>query len=129
MIAWWAPWIGRPFHPERFSCWGLVREVHRDVLGIDLPAYGEVSARDLARVARAMTDFEGPQWATADGGRDFDVVLMRGTSGGRRVVHVGLMAGGEVLHVEEASHAVRVPPGHFSVAGRIVGFRRVQGRA
>ena len=124
MTQWWAPYIGRPFHPESFSCWGLVRAVYRAELGIELPAYGEVSARDLVRVVRAMRDFDGPQWGEAVGGCDYDVVLMRGTGGATRVIHCGLMAGGEVLHVEEASATVRVPVHHLSVAGRIMGYRR-----
>lgn len=127
MSDWWARWIGREFEPNGFNCWGLVREVYAWMLGIDLPAYGEISARDLMRVAREMGRGKDDGWLEVSEPREFDVALMRSGSGrcGRLVVHVGVMVDGlRVLHVEEASAAVVVPVRHFSVAGRIMGYRR-----
>lgn len=123
MTPWWGEYIGRPFHPTEFSCWGLVREAWAEYLGVELPIYGEVSAKDLVAVVRAMKDFDKPEWVDVEGKTDLDVVLMRGC-GSRRINHVGLVAGGEVLHVQEASHCVRIPKAHFSIAGRIVGYKR-----
>lgn len=74
------------------TCWGLVALVYARELGIDLPLYGEISTNDLLRIAKAMK-----AGAAEDGGRvvgvpqAFDVVLMRGPTGGSAVVHVGVM--------------------------------------
>lgn len=126
---WVAPYVGLPFGegPGEVTCWSLVARVYADRLGIELPAYGEISASDLLAVARAMDAGQGrAPWAAVDVPRAHDVCLMRsGQGGGRRVVHVGVMADpAHVLHVEAASAAVVVPVTHFSVAGRILGYRR-----
>jgi hypothetical protein len=90
-----------------------------------LPAYGEISARDLMRVARAMDAAKDDGWAVPADRRALDVCLMRAPTGGRRVVHVGVLVdAARLLHVEAASAAVIVPLTHFSVAGRILGYRR-----
>lgn len=129
-MDWWADYIGLPFHdggrgPLAYDCWGLVRRVYADRLGVDLPIYGEISARDLARVARAMDAGQGNGWQAVQAAAPLDVVGMRSGSGGQRVVHVGVMVDAQrLLHVEAASAAVVVPVAHFSVAGRIVGYWR-----
>lgn len=118
---WWGAYIGLPF--EAANCWALVRRVYHDRLGIDLPEYGEISARDLVRVARAMDAGAAQEcWRSVRVPREFDVVLMRR---GRAVVHVGVMTGPRyLLHTELATDAVHVPLSHPSVAGRVVGYRR-----
>lgn len=108
------------------TCWGLVCRVYAEHLGIDLPTYGEISAHDLLRIAKAMArGREDPDWRVAPVPQEFDVCLMRGPRGGASVLHVGVMTGPRhVLHVEAATAAVVVPVSHFSVAGRILGYRR-----
>lgn len=129
MSAWVAPYIGLPFGegPGRVTCWSLVVRVYADRLGVVLPAYGEVSAADLMRVARAMRDGSGASdgWRAVAAPAEFDVALMRGAQGGQAVVHVGVVVGAtRLLHVEAASHAVLVPLDHWSVRDRILGYRR-----
>lgn len=126
-MDWWQCYIGLPFGEGRgeVTCWSLVCRVYRDRLGVDLPAYGEISARDLARIAKAMDAGKDDGWRDC-APEPLAVVLMRSGRGGQRVVHVGVMVDGQrVLHVEEAAAAAVVPITHFSVAGRIVGFRRL----
>lgn len=129
-MEWWAKYIGLPFAdggrgPAEFDCWGLVRAVYSDRLGVELPAYGEISARDLVKVARAMRDGADDGWLQVSEQRELDVVLMRNGSGGA-VVHVGVMVNStRLLHVEAATASAVVPLKHFSVRGRIVGFRRL----
>lgn len=131
MSDWWARYIGTPFKDggrgaDAVDCWGLVRLVYAAELGIDLPRYGEISARDLMRVARAMGAVKDDGWNAVTDPRAFDVALMRsGRGGGDTVVHVGLMIDARrVMHVDAATATTVVPLTHFSVAGRIVGFRR-----
>lgn len=130
-MEWWERYIGAPFldggrGPDSYDCWGLVREVYARMLGVDLPSYGEISARDLVRVARAMDAGKGDGWRAVGVPQALDVCLMRSGRGGIAVVHVGVMVDARrVMHVEAATAAVVVPVTHSSVAGRIVGYRRL----
>lgn len=128
-MTWAGAYVGLPFGdgPGEVTCWSLVRRVYAERMGIDLPEYGEISASDLLAVAREMEAGQArAPWLPVTAPVDGDVCLMRsGQGGGRRVVHVGIMADARhVLHVEAASAAVVVPVTHFSVAGRILGYRR-----
>lgn len=126
---WWMPYVGLPFGegPGHLTCWGLVRRVLADRAGIALPAYGEIAAADLIRVARAFRDGSAAAetWCPVSAPRALDVVAMRGPRGGAAVVHAGVMVdAARVLHVEAATAAVVVPVAHWSVAPRIAGYRR-----
>lgn len=128
-MDWTGAYVGLPFGAGAgaVTCWSLVARVFAEQRGVALPAYGEISARDLLRIARAMRDGSGVAdgWLKVVAPQAFDVCLMRGPQGGAAVVHVGVMASASrLLHVEEASAAVVVPVRHFSVAHRIAGFRR-----
>ena len=124
-MNWWAQYVGIPFGdgPGELHCWGLVRAVYLDRLGVDLPAYGEISAHDLLRAARAMAAGKDDGWREVTDIQALDVCLMGSV---RLVVHVGVMIDSRrLLHVQEASAAVVVPVTHISVAGRIMGYRRL----
>ena len=126
MSAWWGRYIGLPY--EQAHCWALVRRVYADRLGLDLPTYGEIDARDLARVARAMRDAAdtGP-WCAVDSPQPFDVVLMAGRS---RTAHVGIMVDStRLLHTESATGCVLASVTNPAVAGRVLGYRRHTSRA
>jgi cell wall-associated NlpC family hydrolase len=132
MRPWWDSYIGLPFGegPGEVTCWSLVVRVYAERIGVTLPAYGEISAADLARVARTMEADKDAGWVPPAKPAAFDVALMRGTGAGigtgRRVVHVGVLTDPDhILHVEAASAAVRVPLSHWSVSGRLLGFRRL----
>lgn len=126
-MAWHSSYIGVEYGEGEghFTCWSLVRQVYLDQLGISLPEYGEIEASDLLRVARAMGDAqESDGWIEVMEPQEYDVILMRAPRGNGRVVHVGVVAGGGCLHVEQSTATCLVPLQHFSVAGRIKGFRR-----
>lgn len=120
-MTWWSKYVGTPF--AEAHCWELVRRVYQDRLGVALPDYGEVDARDLVRVAREIEQGQaGEHWQPVQNPQDMDVALMRGRA---RVWHVGVMVGQRhVLHTEAATDAVLVPLAHPLVKGRITGFRR-----
>jgi cell wall-associated NlpC family hydrolase len=124
MTAWWGKYIGLPYADAH--CWELVRRVYQDRMGVDLPSYGEVSARDLVKVARTMADgAAGDGWLPVAIPQALDVALMRGR---HHVWHVGVMVDpANVLHTEIATGAVVVPVSHPMVRGRITGFRRYAG--
>ena len=127
-MRWWGRYVGLPFGegPGEVTCWSLIAQVYRDELGVELPAYGEISARDLVQVARTMGREQlGEAWRAVAEPEAFDVAIMRSGRGGRAICHVGVMTGpSHVLHVDAATSAVVVPITHFSIRGRIAGFRR-----
>jgi cell wall-associated NlpC family hydrolase len=145
-VNWWGAYVGRQFRGGS-ECWSLVRDVYRDRLGVDLPAYGDVSAAytaavealrfghlprtQIAAARRAVMDaFDagqaGESWTPVVNPQEFDVVLMGGPHADRRrVMHVGVAVDAlRVLHIEQATGSVVVPLSHPSVAGRIIGYRR-----
>lgn len=112
------------------DCWGLVRLVHAELAGVDLPAYGEIAASNLLAIVRAMDTGaqDAAVWRRVDDlpRRALDVVTMRGFGAtGRAPLHVGVMLDPRrLLHVEESTDSVTVPLDHPSVAGRLLGFHR-----
>lgn len=130
MTDWWSGYVGLPFvdggrGPLGYDCWGLVRAVYSDRLGVGLPSYGEISAADLVRVSRQMEASRNDGWVEC-GPEPLAVALMTTTATGRRIAHVGVMVDERrVMHVMRATLTAVVPVTHFSVAGRIVGYRRL----
>ncbi|MBA5776298.1 C40 family peptidase [Stappia sp. F7233] len=131
-MHWSDRYVGIPFRDggrdlAGLDCWGLVRLVYAQELGIDLPSYGEISARQLISVARAISaGARSEEWRPvgSDNLRPFDVAVMR-RSGGINACHVGvLIRPGQVLHVEYATATVAVPLSHFTIRERIACFRR-----
>lgn len=126
-----AQYIGLPFGTGagEVTCWSLVRRFYRDQFGIDLPEFGDIAPRDLVRVAREIgRGADALVWSEPDVPVTGDVVLMRSARGGRAVCHVGILAECRgLLHAEEATGSVLVPIEHFTVRGRIAGYRRYVG--
>lgn len=118
MSDWWGPYIG--LRHSDLHCWGLVRRVYADRLGVELPAFADIPPRDYRAVIGVM-DRQAALWAEADGSQPLDVVLMRAH---RRTSHVGIITRpGWVLHTEEETDAVH--ESLRSLAGRVIGFRRL----
>lgn len=96
------------------DCWGLVRLVLRERAGVACESYGEISARQMAAVARnALRVTAAAPWRISETPQPFDVLLMAGrfqTQDGkphRAPVHVGVMVTTDhVLHTEEDSGPV-----------------------
>lgn len=128
---WVGAYVGLPFGEGvgQVTCWSLVMRVYAEQLAVLLPAYGEISARDLARVGRAMAHGSAEEcWLEINEPDEFDVVLMRSARGRQAIVHVGVMVDAtRILHAEEATDTVVVPIDHYSVSGRIAGYRRYKG--
>lgn len=125
-------YVGLPFiertNGRGFECWDLVLKVFKDVGGIDLPSYGEISAKELAAVASAFDQgVVSETWRKVDVPRSLDVVVMRARSKGLgpRNRHCGVMVDdARLLHLEVNTDSVVVPITHGSVRFRLVGFFR-----
>lgn len=129
-MIWWGRYVGVPFVDmgraiEGLDCWGLIKIIYAEQLGIDLPDYGEISANDLLRVARAMKNGQ-ERWEAVDKPQEFDLVALRLYDRGW-VGHVGVMVDGKrMLHTESTIEASVVPLDHFTVRDRVAGFRRLR---
>jgi hypothetical protein len=135
--GWWARHVGTAFSADGAGdgdgpchCWGLVRRLYRQHAGIDLPAYGELSASELVAASRAFRiDSAAAPWLPVVGPyRPLGVVVMAGRpeEGARRApIHCGAMVDDRrLIHIEAASAAVVVPLTHFSVGRRVVAAYR-----
>ena len=94
MRPWWERYIGLPFGdgPGEVTCWGLLRRVYAEQLGIDLPSYGEIAASDfpgeievntlnsptpLGTFAKPPTKHALQLWSIADAREMFDATAAR----------------------------------------------------
>lgn len=134
-MHWSDRYVGLPFSDGRAQtseagvhCWGLVRLVLAEQCGIDVPSYGEISARDMIAVARRMSvDSGNDPWRVVMPREvsEFDVVLMTPADGRNIIGHAGIVCGaGHLLHITEGTAAMRLPLSHWSIKGRVLGYRR-----
>lgn len=102
--AWAAKYVGAPYLDQGRSiiggldCWGLVCEVYKNELGIELPSYLEAysSAQDVMSCADAIAD-KRRSWVEVEEPRAFDVIEFR-VRGYPWHVGVALNGDGEFLH-------------------------------
>jgi cell wall-associated NlpC family hydrolase len=110
------------------DCWGLVKMIYENEKSISLPAYGDVPASELMKVARQIVkDRDASPWKIVIDPEPFDVVLMRGgiNTSRQTPVHVGVMIDGErVMHVEQGISVMVVPLSHQTISRRVIGLRR-----
>lgn len=108
-------------------CWGLVRLVYATELGIDLPTYGDTSAKDLKALSEKITEHHNDEkWIDVKESdlKTFDVVVMK-FPGSRRIGHVGIYVDNKrLMHCERSTGVAIVPFSHHSVRHRIATFRR-----
>lgn len=133
-MTWAAPYVGLPFKDggrtaAGIDCWGLVRLVYSEQLGLDLPDFAEIKAGDTRRVSRAIADaIDTDEWIPVMRGAEqpFDVVVMRGNEGRSSMSrHVGVVApNGRLLHIEEHVDAVLPLMTSPTVSFRISGIYR-----
>lgn len=119
------PWIDHGGDFSGVDCWGLLRLVYRNELGIELPSYSEKYARDAdRRDIAALIAGEREPWDEIAQGHEqtFDGVLMRDGNVAR---HIGIVArSGRVLHVEHRRPSLIENYRAGTLRPRIVGFFR-----
>lgn len=131
-MNWLSRFVGIPFVSEGrgfdgADCYGLVRLVYRERLGIDLPIRSEISAFDLASIARQMRSeiSSGGPWRRCEA-KPYAVALMRVAIPERRAdhgipCHVGVFIDNRrILHIEADTASVIVPCTHPSISRRII---------
>lgn len=124
-MSWIARYVGAPWRagasgPHEYDCWGLVRAVYRERLGIELPAI-EADALSVRSCAQAFSGAaERARWREIAAPRELCAVLLgRGT----HAVHVGLWCEGAVLHAVRGAGVVHQVPASLRAHGwRILGY-------
>lgn len=129
-MDWVRKYLGTPWElgavgPAKFDCWGLLRDVYRLQLGIDLPAH----QIELDSIGSAYGEFvkatnSGTLWAETQQPRHLDAVAL---GVGRKVHHVGVFLavdGGLVLHCAKPV-TVATPLNRLPLLGyRLIKFYR-----
>jgi cell wall-associated NlpC family hydrolase len=117
------PWreLGRDV--QACDCFGLLRLVYLEQLGLELPDFG-YAIEDRGGQAQLIAAQVRSHWRQVAVGteRPFDAVLMRE---GRELSHVGIVVGrGLLLHVERGASSVIEPYRRGSLRYRVAGFYR-----
>ncbi len=122
------PWQARGRDRTGVDCWGLVRLVHGEQLGIWHDLF-EMIAPDHMQMIEAAIGSRAEVWPEVVEPQDFDVALMTSldAKGLPRPIHLGVVAGRSVLHVEPHVNTVCVPLRSDSVRRRLVSFHRFKG--
>lgn len=95
------PFVERGRDGAGVDCWGLVRMVYAQELGIALPDYLDCydTTQDSARISEAISQHREGAWFTPASPQAFDVIIlrMRGVA-----MHVGIVTQrGEMLHCSQ----------------------------
>lgn len=106
-------WVSGARGPNEFDCWGLVRWIYKKQLGIELPEFPGVEAKDTEAVAAMIHEHTcvGPfaqEWHRLSKPVDMCAVAM----GQNDLTHCGIYLvtdGGLVLHTAEQHNVVAQP--------------------
>lgn len=117
MESWTNKWIGRKWSPD-YDCSAFVLDVLQRDLGLDY----EFPRMDWRRTQPTdVMGLSGEFASRVEAPRDYDGVLMRCVRGS----HIGLYAGGAVLHNTEALGSVLTPVERLFMLGlEVVGYYR-----
>lgn len=107
------PWVLNGESPAGCDCWGLVRLAYREELGVDLVHPSAMSAETAAAVARRVAEVRelllgAARFVPAEGA-PADLDILEFSTRGRLADHVGVVAGGMLLHCRFGAGAVLTP--------------------
>jgi len=125
-------YVGIPFRAggrdrDGLDCWGLVRLVYQEQLGLDLPSYdGIFSGQQDAEAAGETMAQESRRWQRVQNWEPHDVLLMRVSNA--IPTHVGVYLGdGWMLHALEGIDSTMERTDSLRWAKRIQGAYRYDG--
>ena len=135
-MTWASNYLGIPFRAHGRTragcdCWGLVRLIYQEQLGVALPEFAGVSPDDAAGVAWAI-ESQRPAWRAVrfDERQEFDVVVMRSrlVVEGRAVapdMHIGVVTPDlKILHTQLPFGVACVAADHPTLVNRVSGVYR-----
>ena len=78
------------------DCWGMIVDVYREILGIKLHDYTDLTQRDMSK--GLMYERDSGRFAEVKEPQDYDIVAFFING---RLYHVGLWIGGRILHTSQ----------------------------
>ena len=117
--------------PKCFDCWGLLRWVYLQQMGVDLDAHQENRPKEVADNVRvALLEQRSGAWVEESAPAHLYAV---GMSGGQQIHHVGVFLdcdGGVVLHCADGKGVMAQPISVLKALGmsNIVFYRHEQHR-
>lgn len=78
------------------DCWGLIVDVYREILGIKLHDYTDLTQKDMNK--GLMYERDSGRFAEVKEPQDYDIVAFFING---RLYHVGLWIGGRILHTSQ----------------------------
>lgn len=129
---WVDDYIGLEFEPNgrgkdnKYDCWGLVRKVYDDELGIVLPSIEDIYVNSNTTTYRNISDVmqqESLKWDQVEAPKKYDVVLMR--MHGELTFHVGVYIGENMfLHIMKGINSTVEKTTSLKWQKRIAGYFR-----
>lgn len=122
------PYVGVPYalngrKASGADCWGLVRLIYKEQMGIDLPSNAEIDGAEVDHVVEAIAKAR-ENWLRVDSPRVGDVVLLRIMG---KVAHIGIVSQqGKFLHCREGFDAAEESYTSGKWKHRVEGFYRYQ---
>ena len=125
-MTWWNDYVGIPYkltgrtREDGLDCWGLVRLIHQEQFGIELPSFSEEdhSAENVREVMASQRE----NWVHTDDPKIGDVILLRVLGSAS---HVGLYLGDkQFIHAKEGINSAIERIDSMAWEKRIIGFYR-----
>lgn len=124
VVNWYDKYQRMKFAERTADCWGFVRHVYRDELGIDLPSYLSLYDNSEDPKIGGVIEEQRKSWREVERPELFDIVLMRLSSSGA-ACHVGIALGnGNMIHMRRKTGVVIQPLNGLEWKRRIYGFIR-----
>lgn len=118
------PFVERGRSMDGADCWGLVRLIYKNELGIDLPDYSDSyeSTNDREMLANIVESESKNNWHSVNDPKEFDVIIlnMRGVP-----MHVGIVT--KLNHMIHCSRGIDTVHEHFGTSRwkhKVMGFER-----
>lgn len=128
-MVWWEKYIGIPFAEKGrdlsgVDCWGLVRLVYKEQLGIDLPSYDReyADSNDREVLARLVNAEEEKLWHHPEKPQPFDVIIINMLG---MPTHVGIVIdSSKMLHCLKGADTVCERFNGLKWSKKVQGFAR-----
>lgn len=109
------PWVNGARGPDAFDCWGLLWFIYKHELGIELPLYPGIDAKDKALVRDQILG-RPACWVKLDRPEEFAGVALGISS----FTHIGIYTeadGGYIIHAVEKHNVIAQRPAQFRDMG------------
>ncbi len=106
------------------DCWGLVKLIYKEQLGIELPGYEEIyeTTNDREILAATIRDESNNKWLNPDTPKEFDVIILKM---GGMPMHVGIVTKkNKMIHCGKGFNTVHETFKNIRWKHKVIGFAR-----